>query len=154
MQRDVVRRGFIEAIFVLLAGFSMGTLAAVANFDDYGLLLTLDVGGTIILVAPAVGIAIGLRLRDAEPQYLVIAGFAASSLAVVIVLLTVFAPVLVGVVPSLEVLGSTDTGRVAILFTSLFIIPIHVVGCVIGYALADFLAPAEFGRREPQTKQD
>jgi len=28
-----------------------------------------------------------------------------------------------------------------IIFASLFLIPLHLVGCVAGYALADFLAP-------------
>src|SRR5438034_9504050 len=101
MDRDVVQRVLIEAVFVVLAGFSMGTLVAVANFADYGLLLSLDVGGTIIFVALAAGIAIGLRLRDVEPQYLVLAGFVGSSMAIVIVLISVFAPVFAGVVPAL-----------------------------------------------------
>jgi len=87
MDREVVRRVLIEGVFVVLAGFSMGTLVSIASFADYGLLLSLDVGGTIIFVALAAGIAIGLRLRDAEPQYLVLAGFVASSIAIVIVLI-------------------------------------------------------------------
>ncbi len=138
MDRDVVQRVLIEAVFVVLAGFSMGTLVAVANFADYGLLLSLDVGGTIIFVALAAGIAIGLRLRDVEPQYLVLAGFVGSSMAIVIVLISVFAPVFAGVVPAL---GPSDSARAVIIFVSLFLIPLHLVGCVAGYALADFLAP-------------
>src|SRR5437667_9622670 len=90
MDREVVRRVLIEGVFVVLAGFSMGTLVSIASFADYGLLLSLDVGGTIIFVALAAGIAIGLRLRDAEPQYLVVAGFVGSSIAIVIVLNSVF----------------------------------------------------------------
>ena len=138
MDREVVRRVLIEGVFVVLAGFSMGTLVAVANFADYGLLLSLDVGGTIIFVALAAGIAIGLRLRDVEPQYLVLAGFVGSSIAIVIVLISVFAPVFAGVVPAL---GPSDSARAVIIFVSLFLIPLHLVGCVAGYALADFLAP-------------
>jgi len=141
MDRELVRRGLIESIFVVLAGFSMGTLVVVANFADYGLLLSLDVGATIIFVALGAGIAIGLRLRDAEPQYLVLAGFVGSSIAIVIVVISVYAPVFAGVVPGLEVLGPSDSARAVIIFVSLFLIPIHLVGCVVGYALADFLAP-------------
>jgi len=125
MDRELVRRGLIESIFVVLAGFSMGTLVVVANFADYGLLLSLDVGATIIFVA----------------QYLVLAGFVGSSIAIVIVVISVYAPVFAGVVPGLEVLGPSDSARAVIIFVSLFLIPIHLVGCVVGYALADFLAP-------------
>src|SRR5216117_3378975 len=101
MDREILRRGLIEAIFVVLAGFSMGTLVVVATFADYGLLLGLDVGARILFVALATGVAIGLRLRDVEPQYLVVAGFVGASIAIVIVLLSVYAPVFAGVVPSL-----------------------------------------------------
>ena len=128
MDREIVRRGLIEAVFVVLAGFSMGALVVVANFAEYGLWLSLDVGGTIIFVALAAGIAIGLRLQDAEPQFLVLAGFVASSIAIVIVVLSVYAPVFAGVVPSLEALGPSDSARAVIIFASLFLIPIHLVG--------------------------
>ncbi|HWM53305.1 MAG TPA: hypothetical protein VNP71_09110 [Thermoplasmata archaeon] len=141
MDRDVVRRVLIEGVFVVLAGFSMGALVSVASFADYGLLLSLDVGGTIIFVALGAGIAIGLRLRDAEPQYLVLAGFVGSSIAIIIVLISVYAPVFAGVVAGLEALGPSDSARAVIIFVSLFLIPLHLVGCVAGYALADFLAP-------------
>ena len=141
MDRKLLRRGLIEAVFVVLAGVSMGTLVVVANFADYGLWLSLDVGGAIIFVSLAAGIAIGLRLRDAEPQFLVLAGFVASSIAILIVVLSVYAPVFAGVIPSLEALGPSDSSRAVIIFVSLFLIPIHLVGCVAGYALADFLAP-------------
>lgn len=141
MDRKLIQRALVEAVFVVLAGFSMGTLVAVANFSDYGLWLSLDVGGTIIFVALAAGIAIGLRLRDTEPQFLVLAGFVASSIAIVIVVISVYAPVFAGVIPGLEALGPSDSARAVIIFVSLFLIPLHLVGCVVGYALADFLAP-------------
>ena len=141
MDPKLLRRALIETIFVVLAGFSMGTLVVVANFADYGLLVSLDVGATIIFVGIGAGIAIGLRLRDAEPQYLVLAGFVGSSIAIVIVLISVYAPVFAGVVPGLEALGPSDSTRAVIIFVALFLIPIHLVGCVAGYALADFLAP-------------
>src|SRR3989442_13615450 len=115
MDRDVVQRVLIEAVFVVLAGFSMGTLVAVANFADYGLLLSLDVGGTIIFVALAAGIAIGLRLRDAETQYLVVAGFFGSSTAIVIVLISVYAPAFAGGVPGLEAPGPSGSARAGLL---------------------------------------
>lgn len=146
MRLDVIRRGILDVAFVVLAAVSMGTLVAVANFADYGPLVVLDVGATTILTGLGAGIALGLVLRNTTPQYLVLAGFLGSCFAVAIVFLTVYAPVLAGVVPGLEILGSTDTARLAIMFTSLFLIPIHVVGCVVGYALADFFAPAEFER--------
>ncbi len=133
---------------MLLAGFAMGTLVAAASLATYGSLATLDFGATVIFIGLLAGMAVGVRLRASEPQVLVIAGFVASSFAILIVVLSIYAPVFAGVVPGLEALGSTDTARVAYLFASLFLIPIHLVGCVIGYALADFLAPGRDERRK------
>src|SRR5438034_10801650 len=124
MDRDVVQRVLIEAVFVVLAGFSMGTLVAVANFADYGLLLSLDVGGTIIFVALAAGIAIGLRLRDVGPQDPVLAGFVGSSIAIVLVLISVFAPVFAVLVPAL---GLADSALAVIVFGSLFLVALPLV---------------------------
>src|SRR5256885_10354296 len=125
MDREIVRRGLIEAVFVVLAGFSMGALVVGANFAEYGLWLSLDVGGTIIFVALAAGIAIGLRLQDADPQFLVLAGFVASSIAIVIVVLSVYAPVFAGVVPRLEPLGPSDSALGVSTFASLSRLSIH-----------------------------
>src|SRR5438093_13710267 len=136
LDRDVVQRVLIEAVFVVLAGFSMGTLVAVANFADYGLLLSLDVGGTIIFVALAAGIAIGLRLRDVEPQYLVLAGFVGSSMAIVIVLLSVYSPVFAGAVPSLESFGPSDASRAAVILVSRCMTPLSRLSTTVSSALA------------------
>src|SRR5256884_9950526 len=66
MDREIVRRGLIEAVFVVLAGFSMGALVVVANFAEYGLWLSLEVGGPLIFVAHAAGMAIGLSMQYSE----------------------------------------------------------------------------------------
>lgn len=140
-----LRRTLADAFFIVLAAIAMGTFVSAANFTDYGPLVALDVGTVIIGVSLVAGVALGLRIPEEEPQAVVLHAFASGLGAIAIVMVTIFAPILAGVIPSLEVLGSSGSARLAFLFTALFIVPIHVVGSVIGYALSDLLAPSRFG---------
>lgn len=133
-----------------LAGIAIGTFVAVAGFSDYGPLVGLEMGSTIIGVSLVGGVLLGLLSRDEEPGPLILRAFLASVIAIAMVALTVLAPVLAGVLSSLEDLGSSGTSRLALIFTSLFIVPMVVVGAMIGYALADYFAPARMdGGLEP-----
>lgn len=120
-----------------MASVTMGTFVAVAHFADYGPMVTFDVGETVIGIPLIVGIVLGLLLSDDEPQSLVFKGFGASLGAIVIVAFTVYAPVLANVVQNLDDLGVAETARLASLFISLFIVPIHLVGNVIGRGVAE-----------------
>src|SRR3989304_5101424 len=131
---DRLRRPLADAFFIVLAAIAMGTFVGAANFPDYGPLVALDVGTVIIGVSLVAGVALGLRIPDEEPQAVVLHAFASGLGAIVIVMVPAFAPLLAGVIPSLDVLGSSGSARLAFLFTALFIVPIHVVGSVIGYA--------------------
>ena len=143
--RESLQKSLVDTLLVVAAAIALGTLVAAANFVDYGPLIVLDVGTVIIGVSLVTGMALGLRATDEDPQILILRAFASGLGAIAIVMTTVFAPILAGVIPSLDVLGSSGSTRLAFLFTSLFIVPIHVVGAVIGHALSDFLAPAQFG---------
>ncbi len=115
----------------------MGTFVAISFFQDYGVPVPFDVGEAIIGVPILAGIAVGLASSRAEPQALVVKGFAASLGAIALVFVTVFAPVLSGVVGSLDDIGVSESTRIVSLIASLFIIPVHLLGSMIGYALAE-----------------
>ncbi len=145
MKADPVWRGLSQGFGVLFAACAMGTVVGVANLPEYGPLLRLDVGTAIIGVSLLAGIALGLMSDDEEPSGLILRTFLASIGAVAIVAVTVLAPVFAGVVPSLDVLGPPGSARLAAVFTALFVLPIHVLGGVIGFALADSFAPSQLG---------
>lgn len=120
----------------------MGTFVTVAHYAAYGPILPLGIGETILGVPLLVGIALGLLFHRSEPQALVLRGFVACGGAIALVVLTLYAPVLAGIVPSLSDLGSEDAARLASIFTALFIIPVHLLGNVIGRGIAEVFPPA------------
>ena len=134
--REIWRWG-LDALWVFLAAVTTGTFVATANLADYRPVAVLDVGATIIGISLLVGAALGVLHAREEPETLILKSFVASLTAIVIVGLTVYAPVLAGTVADLEELGTGGLARLASIFTALFIVPVQLVGSIIGLALAD-----------------
>ena len=120
----------------------MGTFVTVAHYSTYGPILQLGIGETILAVPLLVGIALGLLFHRAEPPALVLRGFLACAGAIALIVVTLYAPVLAGIVPSLADLGSGDAARLGSLFTAFFIIPVHLLGNVVGRGIAEVFPPA------------
>lgn len=126
----------------------MGTLIGIASLPEYGPLVQIEMGTAIIAVSLITGIALGLQVSEEEPSGLILRTFLASLGAIAIVAVTVLAPMLAGVVPTLDVVAPSGSARLGALFTALFIVPVHILGGVIGFGLADLFAPAQFGGRK------
>lgn len=132
----------MDGVWVTLAAVTMGTFVTVAHYATYGPMVELGIGETILAVPLLVGIALGLIFHRAEPPALILRGFVACAGAIVLIVLTLFAPVLAGIAPSLADLGSEDAARLGSVFTGLFIIPIHLLGNVIGRGVAEVFPPS------------
>ncbi len=141
MTRDRWGGRWLDAVWVILAAVAMGTFVAVAHYSAYGPMVPLGVGETILAVPLLVGIALGLLFHKTEPPALVLRGFLACAGAILLIFVTLYAPVFAGVVPSLADLGSEDAARLASVFTALFILPIHLLGNVIGRGIAEVFPP-------------
>ncbi len=137
-----------DALWLSLDATTMGTFVAVAHYADYNPLIPIGVGETILGIPLLTGLALGLLLRKDEPQAIALKGFLACIGAMIFVVLTVYLPVLAGIVTSLGDLGPTDSARIGALFTSLFIIPIHLLGTMIGRGLAELFPSAVDPRAE------
>lgn len=129
-------------MWVTLAAVTMGTFVTVAHYATYGPILQLGIGETILAVPLLVGIALGLLFHRTEPSALVLRGFVACAGAIVLIVVTLYAPVLAGIAPSLADLGSDDAARLGSIFTALFIIPVHLLGNVVGRGIAEVFPPA------------
>lgn len=133
-------------MWIVLGAVAMGTLVAVAHFADYRPIVALGVGETVLAVPLLVGIGLGLLFYRDEPQALMFKGFLACLGAILLVTATVLLPVSAGIVSGLGDLGASDSARIGALFTALFIIPIHLLGNVIGRGIAELLPPAVSSR--------
>lgn len=142
MSGERLRQRLLTSLWVALAAVTMGTFVTVAHYAAYGPILTLGVGETILAVPLLVGTALGLLFYRSEPPALIFRGLVACAGAIAFVVLTVYAPVLAGIVPSLADLGGEDAARLASIFTALFIVPVHLLGNVIGRGVAEVFPAA------------
>jgi len=148
LNRERLVRILSEGLWIALDAVVMGTFVAVAHFADYNPLVPLSVGETVIGVPLITGMVLGLLLHKDEPQSVALKGFLACAGAIVLIVLTVYLPVLGGIVTSLGDLGTTDSARIGALFTSLFVLPIHLLGTMIGRGLAELFPLAVVPRVE------
>lgn len=147
MRRDWPK-ALVDILWIALTSVTMGTFVAIPHFLDYGPLLVFDVGAAVIGIGLVAGVVLGFLLAEDEIQYIVLKGFLACLGAIAVIAITVYAPVFAGVVSNLSDLGSSQPARLASLFVALFLVPIHLVGNVIGAALAEMLFPGRFLRTD------
>jgi hypothetical protein len=145
MKAERIRIGLFHALGVGLAAVAMGGAIGAMSLPEYGPLLQIDVGSAIIGISLLAGIALGLQTSDEEPAGVILRTFLASLGAIAMVAATILAPMIAGVVTTLDAVDASGSARLGLIFTALFIVPIHVLGGVIGFGLADSLAPAAYG---------
>ncbi|MFQ5870914.1 MAG: hypothetical protein ACE5IB_01985 [Candidatus Geothermarchaeales archaeon] len=133
-----------DALWMAAASIAMGSFIAVAHFQDFRPPLVLGVGEAILSVSLGVGALLGLLSSRDDISIVIARSFVASIGAFIFIVLTVFAPVLAGVVPDLGFLGGGQLVRASLL-TSIFILPLNLLGSVFGSILGEWLRASSRG---------
>ncbi len=130
------RAGLWDTLWIASAALLIGSFIAIAHLQEFAPLLILGVGETIMLVSLGTGVLLGVLLAKDYIHVVMGKAFVAFLGAFVFVVLTVFAPVLVGVVPDQTLLQEATLVR-ASLITALFIFPLILFGSVLGRLLGE-----------------
>ena len=147
------RAGLWDALWVASAALLMGSFIAIAHLQEFGPLVILGVGETIMFVSLGTGVLLGILLAKDYLHVVMAKAFVAFLGAFLFVALTVFAPVLVGVVPDQTLLQEADVAR-ASLITAVLIFPLILFGSVIGRLLGEaFKGWERRPIRRPVTKE-
>ena len=134
--RADLKAGLWDALWIASAALLIGSFISVAHLQEFGPLLILGVGETIMFVALGTGVLLGILLAKDYIHVVMGKAFVAFLGAFVFVVLTVFAPVLVGVVPDQTLLQEAAVARSS-LVTALFIFPLILFGSVLGRLLGE-----------------
>ncbi len=147
------RAGLWDALWIASAALLIGSFVAIAHLQVFGPLLILGVGETVMFVSLGTGVLLGILLAKDEVHVVMGKSLVAFLGAFLFVILTVFAPVLVGVVPNQTLLQEADVARAALL-TALFIFPLILFGSVLGRLLGEaFKGSERRSIRRPVTKE-
>ncbi|MFQ5884612.1 MAG: hypothetical protein ACE5IO_05870 [Thermoplasmata archaeon] len=100
--------------------------------------------GIAILVAPAFcGFIMGIMLSEYEMNVVVYASFVLTMISLAFIFLTVFLPLITGTVTDIAYLASGEQERQAIVLSSIFVLPISVIGGIFGKAFGDNYLPSD-----------
>ncbi|MFQ5907304.1 MAG: hypothetical protein ACE5JE_00525 [Thermoplasmata archaeon] len=145
--------GLWDALWIASAALLMGSFVAIAHLQAFGPLLILGVGETIMFVSLGAGILLGILLAKDYVHVVMGKAFVAFLGAFLFVALTVFAPVLVGVVPDQTLLQEADVARSS-LVTVILVFPLILFGSVFGRLLGELFKGLERRPiRRPVTKE-
>ncbi|MEE9174229.1 MAG: hypothetical protein V3U30_04565 [Thermoplasmata archaeon] len=134
--RDAWRARLMDALWIASAALLMGSFVAIAHLQEFRPLVMLGVGETIMFVSMGTGVLLGILLAEDEIHIVMGKSLVAFSGAFLLVVLTVFAPVLVGVVPDQTLLQEATVARSS-LVTAVFIFPLILFGSVLGRLLGE-----------------
>jgi hypothetical protein len=138
-------------LYVFLSALAWGIVSAViiayfffsAFFPEYAPIV-LGAAGIAILVIPAfTGFLMGIMLSDYEEKVVIYGSFFVTLFAIVLIFVVLFLPLITGIAADVSELTSGDERRQAVVLSSIFILPIALVGGIAGKAFGDTYLPSD-----------
>jgi len=136
------------ALFLLWCFLGALILAAfflAAFFGDYGPLHFSDPGTAVLFVPVLTAFTLGLLLVEYELVASVVASLVMTGIAIALIVLFVFSPLIANVASQGELLQLFAVQQVAL--SAIFLFPLVLLGTVVGRAVGDRILPPEDVRR-------
>jgi len=127
-------------LWSVLGAVIIASLFLAAYFSDYSPILAPDPGAVILFIPLLTGLILGILLTDEEIVAAAGAGLLAATLAVVLIGLFLFSPVLAGVAPSNRATTAFSVSRTTL--SAILLFPLIVVGAVLGRGVGDLFLPS------------
>ncbi|MGI0148804.1 MAG: hypothetical protein ACREDF_04650 [Thermoplasmata archaeon] len=135
---------FLGWIFVgatIVAGFFVASFFSGFSSIELG-----DPGAVLLLVPLLTGLLLGILLTDAEIVVAAGAGVACATIAVGLVAVFLFSPLLAGVAVGSNIFAAFVISRVSLSMVVVF--PLVLVGCVLGRGVGDLFLPSPRLKRQ------
>jgi len=138
--RSLWRRRALFFAWTFVGAVIVAAFFVAAFFTRFSAIEVGDPGAVLLLVPLLTGILLGILLTDAEIVVAAGAGVACATIAVALVAVFLFSPLLAGVAVGSNVFAAYSISRVALSAVVLF--PLVVVGSVIGRGVGDLFLPS------------
>ena len=133
-------------LWTAFGGVIMAAFFVASFFSAYSPLVVGDAGAVLLLMPLLAGLLLGILLTDEEIVVAAGAGLLAATLAVVLIALFLFSPVLAGVAPANRDTEGFSISRTAL--SAILLFPLSVVGTVLGRGVGDLFLPTARVREE------
>ncbi|UCD91661.1 MAG: hypothetical protein JSV43_05270 [Methanobacteriota archaeon] len=114
-----------------------------AFFPEFTPFPALDVGIAILVVPAFCGFIMGIMLNEYEMRIAIYASFLMTMISLAFIFVTVFLPIITGTVTDIVQLASGEEQRQALVLSSIFVLPISVIGGIFGKAFGDVYLPSD-----------
>jgi hypothetical protein len=121
----------------------MATFFFISFFPEYSPFAEGEIGFSVIFLPITVSFVVGLLANEFDVPVMVLISILLVIISVVIAFLAVYSPLLSGVVGDPRLLPSSDEQRMSMVFSSLFILPLTLIGSVLGKAVGAVVLPSD-----------
>ncbi|MFQ6106277.1 MAG: hypothetical protein ACE5QF_01620 [Thermoplasmata archaeon] len=143
VSRKSVYSGLLAVLWTFCGAITMASFFFISFFPEYSPFAEGEIGFSVIFAPLAVSFMVGLLANEHNVSVMILLSISIVFIAAVIAFLAVYAPILSGIVSNATYLPSTDEQRMSMVFSTLFIIPLTVIGTVLGKAVGGVVLPSE-----------
>jgi hypothetical protein len=133
-------------LWSFLGGLIVAAFFAAAFFREFSPIALGDPGAVILFVPILTGFLLGVLLTDEEIVMAAGSGLLSSIIALSLITVFLYAPSLVGVAKSTQPFAAFSLSRIAL--SAVLLVPLVVVGSVIGRGVGDLFLPSVRVRAE------
>ena len=133
----------LALLWTFCGAVTMATFFFISFFPEYSPFAEGEIGFSIIFLPITVSFVVGLLANEFEVPVTVLISILLVIISVTIAFLAVFHPVISGIVVDPMDLPSTDEQRMSMVFSALFIMPITLIGTILGKAVGAVILPSE-----------
>ncbi len=133
----------LALLWTFCGAVTMATFFFISFFPEYSPFAEGEIGFSIIFLPITVSFVVGLLANEFEVPVTVLISILLVIISVTIAFLAVYHPVISGIVVDPTDLPSTDEQRMSMVFSALFIMPLTLIGTVLGKAVGAVILPSE-----------
>jgi len=133
----------LALLWTFCGAVTMATFFFISFFPEYSPFAEGEIGFSIIFLPITVSFVVGLLANEFEVPVTVLISILLVIISVTIAFLAVYHPVISGIVVDPRDLPSTDEQRMSMVFSALFIMPITLIGTILGKAVGAVILPSE-----------
>ncbi|MCK4367186.1 MAG: hypothetical protein KAW84_04500 [Thermoplasmata archaeon] len=143
VDRQSVYRASLALLWTFCGATTMASFFFISFFPEYSPFGVGEIGFSIMFLPITVSFVVGLLVNEFDVPAVVLISILLVVISVVIAFLAVYSPQVSGIVVDAGDLPSSDEQRMSMVFSALFILPLTLIGTVLGKAVGAVVLPSE-----------